>query len=85
MFWCKKFDIPYFEKHWIHLLQVALTKGQDVNYVFGKYLNKMKLKNFKHLNFEDSFTDVYQLNTDFNENVRYKIDIVKEVIEDDTK
>lgn len=54
---CEKFDIPYIEEEWNVLRDRAYArnpKTMNGTSVFGKYLSKMKLKQWKDYHWEDT-------------------------------
>jgi hypothetical protein len=62
----KELDIPFYEEIWLELIQRQMKCGNQLSFVFGKYLAKMKLFDFKKATFRDSnkfFIDVYEYDT----------------------
>ena len=55
---CKYFDIPFIEYEWFHLVNVTMHRcvSHKMQYdtIFGKYLSKMKLKDFQNYTYKDS-------------------------------
>ena len=52
----EKMDVPYIEEEWVVLRDKAYAKNPHLNgmSVFGKYLSKMKLKQFKDFGWADT-------------------------------
>lgn len=58
----KELDIPFYEEEWLRLIKIQIKKGGQLSYIFGKYLAKMKLYDFKYKTFKHSnkfFPDYY--------------------------
>ena len=58
----KELDIPFYEEEWLSLIRRQIKKGNQLSYIFGKYLAKMKLFDFKNTGFKNSnkfFQDYY--------------------------
>ena len=58
----QELDIPFYEEEWLRLIRVQIKKGRQLSYIFGRYLSKMKLFDFKKTSFKNSnrfFQDGY--------------------------
>lgn len=79
----QELDIPFYENEWLKLIERCIEKGQDFSSIFGKYLAKMKLYDFKIRNFSDSdkfFSDIYDYrNFRYIPNIRFEINYDSEV------
>lgn len=79
----KELDIPFYEEEWLRLIQRNMEKGHDLSLIFGKYLAKMKLHDFKIRGFEDSdrffaTIDAYK-HFKYIPEIKFKISYNKEV------
>lgn len=62
----QELDIPFYEEEWLRLIKHQMERGGQLSFIFGKYLAKMKLFDFKQATFRDSskfFIDIYSYNT----------------------
>lgn len=58
-------DIPFYEEEWLDMIKKQIEHGKELYFVFGKYLSRMKLCDYRNTTFKNSnkfFTDRYTYN-----------------------
>lgn len=50
----EEMDYPFLEKEWLNIIEKLLRKGSSLHVVFGQYIHKIRLKQYKDMTFKDS-------------------------------